>query len=103
MSGKPGGRALVVHAVDLATEKQLCAVKAACSDPEHLGAAGAAPLGAIAQRVRAALDAAADSGGKGWCVVVSAAGRPLGALVSTRVTNYAHLSVAGLTFLAWRP
>ena len=99
MSGKPGGRALVVHAVDLATEKQLCAVKAACSDPEHL----AAPLGAIAQRVRAALDATADCGGKGWCVVVSAAGRPLGALVSTRVTNYVHLSVAGLTFLAWRP
>jgi hypothetical protein len=54
-------------------------------------------------RVRAALDATADCGGKGWCVCVTAAGRPLGALVSTRITNYAHLSVAGLTFLAWRP
>lgn len=89
MASKPGARALVVHAVDLASEKQLCAVKAACSDPEHLGAAGAAPLGEIARRVRAALDATADCGGKGWCVCVTAAGRPLGALVSTRITNYA--------------
>ena len=90
-----------MHAVDLANEKQLSAVKGACCDPEHLG--GAAPLGEVARRVRAALDAAADSGGKGWCVVVASAGRPLGSLVSTRVNHYAHLSFAGLTFLAWRP
>ena len=98
MTSKPGTRALVVHAADLG-DRQLALVRAAVSDLECLSGP---TLGDTARRVRAALDDAPELG-RGWCIVIAAAGRPLGALVSTKLSHFFHVSVAGLTMIGWRP
>jgi hypothetical protein len=73
-------------------------VKAACS--ECLATPGLNTLGELARKVRVALDgdAALSVGGR-WCVI---AGRqPFSAQVSARIRHWAHLSVAGISFIVW--